>query len=381
MRIFQVLEKNRFDTGSVQQMFQAASGLAARGHDVTIVSQPYKPMEERCAERGIRFRAVPLRHQFDIPSVFTLKKLLAELAPDVVHVHKGVSHAIALAAVAGTGVGAFVVNRGVSFPLDVWNRLKYMPRRVDRVVTVCEHVREIVIRSGRLPRQKVDVVYAGTDVALFDPAKYDRAGFRREKQIGDDQFLVAHVGIRDWKGWKESIDAVAEISAQHPHVHLIVIGCKRESASREVREHAALRGIAGHVTPVEYRTDMPRVFAATDLVIDTSWAGTGITGTVREAMAMEKPVIATDSGGNGELVSSREVGWLIPMRDHETLTAAMREVIENRALAKATGERAREHVMNHFSMEQRITKLEEVYESILARRRRSSPSSAALLPG
>jgi glycosyltransferase involved in cell wall biosynthesis len=250
----------------------------------------------------------------------------------------------------------------------MWNRLKYLPRRVDRVVTVCEQVRQIVIRSGHLRPERVDVVYAGTDVSLFDPLKLDRSSFRTEKRIAADRFLIAHVGIRDWKGWKESIDAVAEISATHPNAHLIVIGCKRERAAQEVREHAALRGIAGHVTPVEYRSDMPRVFAATDLVIDTSWAGTGVTGTVREAMAMGKPVIATNSGGNGELLSSPDVGWLIPMRDHDALTAAMLDVIENPVRAAATGARARQHVIDHFSMDKRITRLEEVYSTILANR-------------
>ena len=79
--------------------------------------------------------------------------------------------------------------------------------------------------------------------------------------------------------------------------------------------YASERGVATHVTAVEYRDDMPNVFASCDLVVDASWAGTGITGTIREAMAMRKPVIATDCGGNRELVSSPEVGWLIPAKE------------------------------------------------------------------
>ena len=47
---------------------------------------------------------------------------------------------------------------------------------------------------------------------------------------------------------------------------------------------------------------MPNVFASCDLVVDASWAGTGITGTIREAMAMRKPVIATDCGGDRKSV-------------------------------------------------------------------------------
>ena len=93
--------------------------------------------------------------------------------------------------------GAFVVNRGVSFPLDVWNRIKYRTQRVDRVVTVCEQIKDVIVASGELPPEKVVVVYAGTDVALFDPRQWDARAFRREKGIADDRFLIAQVGVRD----------------------------------------------------------------------------------------------------------------------------------------------------------------------------------------
>jgi glycosyltransferase involved in cell wall biosynthesis len=122
------------------------------------------------------------------------------------------------------------------------------------------------------------------------------------------------------------------------------------------------------VSAVEYRTDMPSVFASCDLVVDASWAGTGITGTIREAMAMQKPVIATDAGGNRELVSSPEVGWLIPMRDRAALTSAMLTVIEDRRRAARVAENAREHVSAGFSKELRITRLEDLYARILGER-------------
>jgi glycosyltransferase involved in cell wall biosynthesis len=120
-----------------------------------------------------------------------------------------------------------------------------------------------------------------------------------------------------------------------------------------------------HVTAIEYRTDMPNVFASCDLVVDASWAGTGITGTIREAMAMEKPVIATDAGGNRELVSSPDVGWLIPMKDRAALTSALLAVIENPAHSAGVGKAARQHVVQGFSKELRIRRLEELYESVL----------------
>ena len=366
MRIFQILEFNQFNTGSVHQMFQAATGLSQRGHDVTIVSRPDAVLEEKAHQAGVAFAGLGMRNEFDLASVWRLARLFRETRPDVVHVHKGVSHSLALAATLAQPVGAFVVNRGVSFPLDVWNRIKYRTHRVDRVVTVCEQIRDVIVASGGLPREKVVVVYAGTDTMLFDPAKWDSRAFRREKDIAGDKFLIAQVGVRDWKGWKELIDAVTSILPSHPRLHLALVGCRNEGEHREVASYARERGMATHVTTVEYRDDMPNVFASCDLVVDASWAGTGITGTIREAMAMQKPVIATDCGGNRELVSSAEVGWLIPSKAAPPLARAIAEVIDNAARRERVAANAREHVVRSFSKELRMTRLEELYESVLS---------------
>ncbi|MDQ3281779.1 MAG: glycosyltransferase family 4 protein [Acidobacteriota bacterium] len=365
MKILQVLEFNQFNTGSVHQMFQAASGLRERGHEVVIATRPDPVMSARAAEAGIRHYGFRFRHQFDLATVTGLRKMLREEKPDVIHAHKGIAHGLTLLAAYGHPVPAFIVNRGVSFPLDRWNRGKYRTPRVDKVVTVCQQIKDVIVESGKLPEEKVQVVYAGTDVTHFDPERWDRRAFRREKNIGGDRFVVAQVGVRDWKGWKELIDSVADVAPRHPEIQLLLIGCRTDVEKNAVERYARSVGMGDHVTGIEYRTDMPNVFASCDLVVDASWAGTGITGTVREAMAMEKPVIATNAGGNGELVSSKEVGWLIPMKDRFALTNALLDVIEDPGHSLQVGKAARQHVVKGFSKELRIERLEELYSRVV----------------
>jgi glycosyltransferase involved in cell wall biosynthesis len=373
MKIFQILEFNQFNTGSVHQMFQAAAGLRERGHEVTVVSRPDATLAQKCADAGVGFRGFPFRNQLDVRTIRGLRELVREKQPDVIHVHKGLAHALALHATWSHPVGAFVVNRGVSFPLDLWNRGKYRTRRVDRVVTVCQQIKDVIVSSGGLPDDKVQVVYAGTDVALFDPERWHARTFREEKGIPAGKFLIAQVGVRDWKGWKELVDSAGDVLPRHPDVHLALVGCRNDTERGEVASYAASNGLSANVTAVEYRTDMANVFAACDLIVDASWAGTGITGTVREGMAMRKPVIATNAGGNHELVSSRDVGWLVPMKDRAALTAAILDVIEDRVRAEQVARNAREHVVNGFSKELRITRLESLYGAILSEAKRKLP--------
>lgn len=365
MRIIQVLEKNQFNTGSVHQMFQAASGLRRRDHDVIIASREDPVLRSRAEEAGISFAPFLFRNEFDVPSILALRRFLQNNRPDVIHVHKGLAHTVALAASWDDPAGAFIVNRGVSFPLTFWNRPKFRTRRVDRIVTVCENIRQIVIDTGRVPPQKVTTVYAGVDLDRFDPARWTAQPFRTEKGIAPDRFLIVQVGVRDWKGWKELIESFAEVAAGDSRLHLALIACKSQQQKDEVAAFARSKGVGEKVTPVEARTDMPAVFAAADCVVDASWAGTGITGTIREAMAMRRPVIATDCGGNRELVNSPGVGWLVPTRSRSLLTAALREVIGDPARASGVGAKARLRVEQEFSMEQRIDRLEGLYREII----------------
>lgn len=366
LEIFQILEKNQFDTGSVHQMFQAASGLQERGHRVTIVSREGDELRSKAEASAIRFKALPFSGELDFRTVGGLGRAFQEDRPDVIHVHKGRAHTLALAASWFRPARAFVVNRGVSFPLELWNRPKYRTSHVDRVVTVCQQIKDVVVRSGHLPDQKVDVIYAGVDLSLFDSYSWNPADFRNEQSIGADRFLITQVGVREWKGWRELMSAFARVAASRPEAHLALIGCRNEGKREEVMDVARGLGIAAAVSAVGYRNDMPRVLNASDLVVDASWAGTGITGTIREAMALGKPAIATDCGGNRELISSEAIGQLIPMRDESALFSSMMAMLVNRERRLAMGEAARNHVRVHFSKDRRIDRLEELYRQIIA---------------
>ena len=108
------------------------------------------------------------------------------------------------------------------------------------------------------------------------------------------------------------------------------------------------------------------VLAACDVVVDASWAGTGITGTVREAMAMERAVIATACAGNRELVEDGEVGLLVPQKDVPALAEALLRLLDDSGLRARLGAAARRRVVAGFSTEARLDRLEALYLRCLA---------------
>jgi glycosyltransferase involved in cell wall biosynthesis len=364
LSVLQILEKGHFNTGSVVQMFQLAENLNRRGHRVAVVSRGDGQIRERCEAAGIDFLGLPMRHEFDLSSARRLARIYRERDVEVVHVHKGIAHSVALEATyLGPRKPAIVVNRGVSFPLDVFNRLKYH-LRLGAVVTVCEDIKKVIVSSGRLRPEQVRVIYAGVDLAIFDPSRLDRRKVRSEWGISDEEFLLIQIGAREWKGWRDLVEATAIARRSTPKLRTAIVACKSEDQKREVAEFAASRGAAGAVLPVGFRYDMPDVLMAADAAIDLSYEGLGVTGTIREAMALEKPVIATAAGGNPELVVDGVSGILVPIRDPESAARAIVQIATRRAESSRLAKNARFRVESGFSSEVRIRRIESLYREL-----------------
>ncbi len=364
LSILQILEKGHFNTGSVVQMFQLAENLHRRGHRVAVVSRGDGQIRERCAAAGVDFVTLPLRNEFDLASAARLARVYRDRAVDVVHVHKGIAHSIALEATfLGRRRPAIVVNRGVSFPLDAFNRTKFHVR-LGAVVTVCEDIKKVIVASGKLRPDQVRVIYAGVDLDVFDPGRLDRGEVRREWGVRDGEFLVVQVGAREWKGWKHLVDATALARPRVPGLRTAIVACKNEEQKAEVAGYAAARGVGDAVLPIGFRYDMPKVLMAADLAIDLSYEGLGVTGTIREAMALGKPVIATAAGGNPELVVDGESGILVPVKDPAAAAAAIVRIAADPAGASRLAAAGRARVEAGFSSKVRLDRIEALYREL-----------------
>lgn len=377
LSILQVLEKGSFTTGSVVQMFELARGLARRGHRVAVVSRPDGDVGGRCRAEGIPFFAFQFRHEFDLASARGLARLFEERSVDVVHVHKGIAHSAALfATLFSRKRPILVVNRGVSFPLDAASGLKYR-FRLDAVVTVCEDIKRVVVKSAGVPPEKIHVVYAGVDLVRFDPAKADGARIRRAWGIGAGERLLLQVGARDWKGWRDLVSAAALLAPDFPNLKTAIVACKDDAEKDRVSAFAREKGIGERVLPIEFRADMPDVLAAADVVADLSYEGLGITGTIREAMALGRPVVASAAGGNPELVEDGASGLLVPPRDPAAAAAAVRRLLTDTWQTARLAAAGRERVVKGFSTEVRLDRIEALYRRLIAGRSTRAASGEA----
>jgi len=376
VNILQLYPKSDYFTGAAIQLLALAKGLAARGHHVVVATRPGEGWVDRCAEAGLPYHAVPMRSEADVRSVPELVRILRRHHVQVVHCHKGKARTLALMAGLFVKIPVLILNRGVSFPLDPFNRFGYTTRRVTAIVAVSESIKQGLV-AQRIPADKIHVIYSGTDTTRFHPG-VDRQKIREELGLSPDDYLITQIGIRSWKGNDDTLDALQLIAERAPRARLLFVGAN-PAKEKILRDKAAAKGLSGRVSVLLYREDIPEILAASDVCVDASYAGLGITGTLREALAVGTAVVGTELEGNPELIQDQRTGLLVPPRDPDALGKALLRLIERPDLAKAMARAGRERVVATFSQETKIRRTEALYRRLLEGKGLARPAFPRIL--
>lgn len=360
LRILQLYPKDDYFTGAAVQLRELADGLRRRGHHVVVATRPSAVWAEKARQLDVTHYPVRMASEVDLGSVRHLARILRSHRVQIVHAHKGKARTLAMLAGLFVRIPVIVLNRGVSFPLDPFSRLGYTTRRVNAIVAVCEAIKRRLVASG-IPTEKIEVIYSGTDTDRFHPG-VDGGGLRKELGLSGDHALITQIGVRSRKGNDDVIDAMARVIARAPHCRLLVVGARRPAS---LEERARARGLGEVVHVLGYREDIPEILRASDCCVDASWAGHGLTGSLREALAVGTPVVATDLEGNPELVQHGVTGLLVPARDVSALADAVLQLVSAPDRARAMGRAGRALVIAQFSTRVKVERTEALYRRLL----------------
>jgi glycosyltransferase involved in cell wall biosynthesis len=365
LSILHVYPKADYFTGAAIQLRELAWGLAARGHEVVVATRPSPPWAAKTREAGLTHYELPMRSEVDLPSALGLARLVRRHRVQIVHAHKGRARTLALLASLVVRIPVLVLHRGVSFPLDPFNRLGYATPRVHAIVAVCESIKRGLVARG-IRADKIEVMYPSVDTDLFHPG-VDGGAVRKELGLGPEHFVVTQIGQRSWKGNDDVVDAVARAIPRAPHVRLLVVGARVPSL---IVERARALGIAEHVRTLGYREDVPQILAASDCCVDASWQGLGLTGSLPEALAVGRPVLASDLEGHPEVVLPGRTGYLFAPRDVAGIAEAILRLAADPERARAMGRAGRELVLREFATGVRVERTEALYRRLLTERAR-----------
>lgn len=328
------------------------------------------PLAERLPPE-VGLRCLQKNPGVDLKAIVRLAILFRRLRPRVVHSRNwGALDAVIAARLAGV---RFVIHgehgREASDPRGL-NRRRNRIRKVlapfvSRFVTVSFDLRRWLVGTIGIPAEKVVTIHNGVDVDRFGTG--DRHAVRRALGLSDETLVIGTVGRLDpIKDHAALLAAVAQLGDVRPRVTLVIVGegpC-RPSLERDIIR----RGIGDRVIMAGERLDVPDLLAAFDVFALPS-LGEGISNTILEAMAAGLPVVATDVGGNPELVEHDVTGLLVPSGSSSALAAAVRAYSSDTGLAALHGKAGRERAARELSLDHMAGAYTRLYTSLSGEQR------------
>lgn len=349
--------------GAERQFLQLMEGLAERGHAVQLVTRTPGGALSHLLPEGVERRSLfaeppallaRLGRALELARTpGRLRRLVAELAPDVVYSALYPNNALAHRALRGTRTPLVWGFRNAEQPLSRLRAraMAYTRRHASEValaIANCRSGAAFLEREGFRLRE-LRVIPNGVDTEAFRPDPAQGAAFRAELGVAPEAFVVGTVArLHPMKDHGSFLEAAARFAAQVPEARFLCVGGGPRAYAGSLARRARELGLEQRVLWTGPRDDVRAALNACDLVASTSLAE-GFPNALCEALACERPCVATDVGDCAWVLG--EDGLLVPPSDPVAQAAAW---ARTRALASeqraARARRARARIAREFSL-------------------------------
>lgn len=363
--------------GAEMMLWKLLSRLDRRRFDphVIALSGQSDSMLERFRQIDVPCELLGMRPRLDASwRVLCLARALRKLKPDVVQgwlYHGNVAATLAAALtrthapvmwnIRGTLPSATEKNWRSKLIIQLSGVMSPMAARIinNSVASAAEH-------EARLgyPRRLSVVLANGFDTSAFRPSEEARVALRAECGIPSTSLIVGLVGrYNAMKDHSTFVRAAAVLNKLHPDVHYVLAGTRVEWDNAELSGLVSQLQVRSNVHMLGRRQDMERVTAALDIACSSSAYGEGFPNVIGEAMSCAVPCVVTDVGDSARIVA--DTGKVVPPRQPLALARALAEMVEAGSETRhALGARARERIIQHFSLEAIAHQYEELYTRV-----------------
>jgi len=347
--------------GAERQVVGLAERIAARGHEVAlIVLRPKLRHEWQTQLEVIRLEVT--RWPGSLAGGFVRgRRFLRSFQPDILHSHTFPANMMARVFRAMGAVPAALSTIHNVYEGGRHRTLAY--RLTDRLclhsTAVSQAVADRYIELGAVQRGKCSVITNGIDLNQFRAPAPEEASGAREMMHAEEDFVWLAAGrLVPAKDFDNLIAAFRRVRAASPRTQLWIAGELDEERRARTDGHVleAERRASDGIRWLGFRDDMAATMAPADaFVLSSAWEGLPLV--VGEAMAMEKPVVATDVGGVKELVG--DAGVLVPAKHPRALADAMLRVMRMKPEDRgAMGKAARLRISRQFYMNMKAAEWE-----------------------
>jgi glycosyltransferase involved in cell wall biosynthesis len=295
-----------------------------------------------------------------IGTLAAMRRYLRARRPAILHTHNPTPHQFGALARMVTSIPVLVhTKHGRNQLLTRRGRQleRFAGHMTDAVVAVSLDAADVARSVDRVPPDRIRVIRNGVDVSIITPPAARSPGWH-----------VVHVArLNAVKDQTTLLHAARLVLDHQPGFRLDIVGdgerrgeLEQLSADLGLRDAVCFRGLQADVRPF---------LAGADAFILSS-VSEGIALTLLEAMAAALPVVATDVGGNREVVIPGETGFLVPARDPAALARALIMLLGDPERAARFGAAGRARVATEFALGTTVAAYESLYGELLDRRAR-----------
>lgn len=356
-RVLHLNTERAFRGGEIQTLGLLRE-LARRGLEPLLAAPPSAPLARSASAEGIRVFPWSPRGEADLLAALRILRLARREGVSLLHAHT--AHALTPALAAGFFGGLPVVaTRRVSFPLrGPLSRWKY--RRASAVAAVSGRIAEDLEAAG-VPRDRLRVIHSAVDLRRLLPLPPREEARRRLGLPPGGAAVGAAAALARHKGHAVLFEALPVLLREEPGLVVLLAG--EGPLRRELEEAAAGKGLP--VRFLGHLEDLRDFYAALDLMVLPSLSGEGSPGAVKEAAAAGVPVVATRTGGTGEVLRDGREALLVPPGDAGALARAALALLKDPQRAHRLAEEARRRAMD-FTPERMAEAYLELYGGLTA---------------
>lgn len=235
---------------------------------------------------------------------------------------------------------------------------------VDRVIVNSEATREAFVAAGG-HRQNTTLVYNGIDPAPFDAVStHQREALRSDLGIGSVPCVGVFSRLTPWKGQHILLEALTQL----PDVHALIVGDALFDGDQEyaqsLRDRVAEAALQDRVHFLGFRSDVPALMKAVDVVVHTSTAPEPFGRVIVEGLLAQRPVVATRAGGATEIIDSGVNGYLVDPRNAGQLVSALERLFDNPAASRDLATAGQRMVVSQFDKTRMQSRVGSVIDSV-----------------
>lgn len=308
-----------------------------------------------------------------------LRKSAADMKADIVHAHNFVPNYYAALALLGWWRAPRLVNTCHDMGTRLSHqRLKFLfessLKRTARVAMVGQQVYDRYVQSGMVPASRADTVLNGIPISRFVATAERRQRARTALNLPQDALVIGCVGrLVGLKNHRLLIGLLPELTQAHPSLRLVIVGYGE--LHEELENQARALGVSGQVLVTGQRSDVADLLPAFDVFALPSLTE-GLSIALLEACATGLAVLASNVGGNPEIIKDDRTGVLVGSDDAPGTQAALLRLLGDAALRARLGQSAQQWVREHASTEA----LHQAYDCFYLSALGSAPRTPVVAP-